>query len=466
MGRTCVALMPVPIEDSSSAFPPTEPVPVIRGLAPWSQGFSSLRVHNFRIFTFSNIIAMSGTWMQRIAQDWLVLTLSHSVAAVGITVAMQFTPMLLFGLYGGLIVDRYSKRMLLMITQSVIGGLAALLAILALTHIVQVWHIWAIAFGVGLVVVIDNPTRQVFASELVGPRNLRNAISINSSVFQLGGLIGPAAAGYLLDAVGAGWAFAINAATCVITVLTLAALRKSELVRITPMPRVKGQLKQGLAYVIRKPAIFWTIIMVAVLAVFALTTPVILAAYANDTFKVGASGYGLFNTLIAAGALTGALLSTRRTGVRLRTVMLMGGLWGALQAFGALMPNEFGLGATLVALGVANLLFITAANSLIQLSSNVGIRGRVMSLYVLVLLGGQAIGGPVMGWIVSTWGQRSGWSSPDWSPLWRRWPSVCTLLGATSCASGFRWVTETRWSPSSERHGRANLWSTARPHNN
>jgi MFS family permease len=383
-------------------------MPVITSRAPWSQTFSSLRVPNFRLFTISNILAMSGTWMQRIAQDWLVLTLSHSVTAVGITVAMQFTPMLLFGLHGGLIVDRYSKRMLLMITQGTIGLLAALLAILALTGTVQVWHIWAIAFLVGLVVVIDNPTRQVFANELVGPRNIRNAISINSSVFQLGGLIGPAVAGFLLDAVGAGWAFAINAVTCLITVLTLAALKKSKLIRITPVPRAKGQLRQGLAYVMRKPPIFWSIVLVAILSLFALTTPVILTAYANNVFRVGASGYGLFNTLIAAGAFTGAILSTRRKTVRLRTVMLMAALWGLLQALGAFMPNEFGFGVTLVALGVANLLFITAANSLVQMSSNIGIRGRVMSLYVLVLLGGQAIGGPMMGWVVSTFGPNVG----------------------------------------------------------
>jgi MFS family permease len=379
-------------------------MPVITGRTPWSQSFTSLRVPNFRLFTISNILAMSGTWMQRIAQDWLVLTLSHSVAAVGVTVAMQFTPMLLFGLYGGLIVDRYSKRMLLMLTQGTVGVLATVLAVLALTHSIQVWHVWAIAFVVGLVTVVDNPTRQVFVNELVGPRNLRNAISINSSVFQLGGLIGPAIAGILLTAVGAGWAFAINAVTCVVTVLTLAALKKSTLVRSTPMPREKGQLKQGLRYVVGKPTILWPIVMVAVLSVFALTTPVILAAYANDTFKVGAAGYGLFNTLIAAGALTGGLLSTRRTGVRLRTVVIMGALWGVLQALGSIMPNEIAFGVTLVALGVANLLFITAANSLVQMSSNVGIRGRVMSIYVLMLLGGQAIGGPIMGWIVSTFG--------------------------------------------------------------
>ncbi|HEX4057799.1 MAG TPA: MFS transporter [Galbitalea sp.] len=394
--------------DSSSAYPPTEPIQVITGRQPWKQSFTALQVPNYRLFTVSNILAMSGTWMQRIAQDWLVLTLSHSVTAVGITVAMQFTPMLLFGLYGGLIVDRYSKRMLLMMTQGTIGLLSALLAILALTHTVQVWHIWAIAFVVGLVVVVDNPTRQVFVSELVGPRKLRNAISINSSVFQLGGLIGPAVAGFLLDAVGAGWAFAINAGACGVTVLTLSALKKSNLYRNAPLPRAKGQLKQGLAYAVRKPSIFWTIVVLTLLSVFALTTPVILTAYANDVFKVGASGYGLFNTLIAAGAFAGAILSTRRRSVRLRTVLFTGIAWGLLQALGALMTNEIGFACTLVALGLACLLFITAANSLVQMSSNIGIRGRVMSLYVLVQLGGQAIGGPIMGAIVSSWGPAIG----------------------------------------------------------
>ncbi|NYJ30331.1 MFS family permease [Galbitalea soli] len=390
------------------ASPPTEPMPVITGRIPWSESLSSLRVHNFRLFTLSNIVAMSGTWMQRIAQDWLVLQLSGSVAAVGVTVAMQFTPMLLFGLYGGLIVDRYSKRMLLMMTQSIAGVLATLLAVLALTGTVQVWHVYAIAFVVGLVTVVDNPTRQVFVNELVGPRNLRNAISVNSSVFQLGGLIGPAIAGALLVAVGAGWAFAINAATCALTVATLGMLRTASLVRSAAVPRSKGQLRQGLAYALRKPTILWSVVMVAVLSVFALSMPVILAAYANDVFGVGAAGYGLFNTLVAAGAFTGAVLSTRRTRVRLRTVVAMGGLWGALQAVAGLMPGEGGFAVTLVALGVANLLFITAANSLVQMSSNLGIRGRVMSLYVLVLLGGQAIGGPLMGWIVERWGPHIG----------------------------------------------------------
>ena len=390
---------------------------VQNGKAPWSQTLSSLRVPNFRLFTISNIVAMSGTWMQRIAQDWLVLQLSGSVTAVGITIALQFAPMLMFGLYGGVIVDRYSKRMLLMLTQGAVGVMSLLLAALALTGVVQVWHVFVIAFVVGLVTVIDNPTRQVFVNELVGPRNLRNAISVNSSVFQLGGLIGPAIAGVLLVAVGAGWAFGINAASCVVTVVTLSRLRTSALVRSAPMPRSKGQLREGLAYAVHKPAILWSVVMVAVLSVFALTMPVILASFANDVYNIGAAGYGLFNSLVAAGALTGAILSTRRSGVRLRTVIVAGGAWGLLQAVAAFTVNELSFGVVLVLLGVANLLFITAANSLVQLSSNIGIRGRVMSLYVLVLLGGQAIGGPIMGWVVENYGPHVGMAISGVVPL-------------------------------------------------
>ena len=194
---------------------------------------------------------MSGTWMQRIAQDWLVLTLSHSVAASASQLPCSSRRCCSSALRG-LIVDRYSKRMLLMLTQGASGVLATLLAVLALTHTIEVWHVWAIAFVVGLVTVVDNPTRQVFVNELVGPRNLRNAISINSSVFQLGGLIGPAIAGILLTAVGAGWAFAINAGDLRRDVLTLAASRNPSSFAAPQRPRQKGQLQQGLAYVLPK----------------------------------------------------------------------------------------------------------------------------------------------------------------------------------------------------------------------
>jgi len=184
-------------------------------------------VRNFRLFAGTNLVAMTAAWMQRIAQDWLVLELSGSVAAVGITVAMQFTPMLVFGLLGGVLVDRYSKRALMMITQGMFALLSILLAVLTLVGVVEVWHIFLIAFLTGLVTVIDNPARQVFVNELVGPANLRNAISINSSIFQLGGMIGPALSGVLMLGVGAGWSFALNGVACLAVVFTLSRIRKS-----------------------------------------------------------------------------------------------------------------------------------------------------------------------------------------------------------------------------------------------
>jgi MFS family permease len=389
---------------NSTAAPPTGPMPVLSTRPPWRETFISLRVPNYRKFAASNLIANTAVWMQRIAMDWLVLQLSGSVAAVGVTVFMQFTPMLVFGLYGGVIADRYSKQKLLIITQSTAALLAAILAVLTLTGLTEVWHVYVISFALGLVTVVDNPARQVFVNELVGPHYLRNAISLNSSIFQLGGLMGPAVGGILITAVGGGWSFAINSVACLAVVAAVASLRRSELHSSPAAPRGKGQLAEGMRYVRHKPVIFWTVVMVAVLAVFAFNMPVLLAAYANNVFDVGAQGYGLFNSLVAGGALVGALASTRRTSIRLSMVVGTAAALGIVQALAAFAPNEFAFAILLVGIGVTNLLFITGANSLVQMSSNVQIRGRVISLYILVLLGGQALGGPLMGWIVESFG--------------------------------------------------------------
>jgi MFS family permease len=388
--------------------PPTEPITVLASPPPWKHTLIALSVRNYRVFAVSNIVAMTAVWMQRVAQDWLVLQLSGSVTAVGVTVALQFAPALLFGLLGGVIVDRYSKRTLLMITQSISVLTSVTLCVLALTGTVQVWHIYLVAVVLGFVTVVDNPARQVFAGELVGPRYLRNAISLNSSMFQLGGIIGPAISGVLLVAVGAGWSFGINALACVFTVVNLARLRKSELFVAPAAPRSKGQLREGVRYVRSKPAILWTIVTLAILAVFGQNLPVILTAYANNVFDVGAGGYGLFNTLVAVGALAGALLSTRRRTVRLRTVVIAAAAYGILQALCGLMPSEYLFGSALVLVGFGWLLFVTCANALVQMSSNVAVRGRVMALYVLVLLGGQSVGGPLMGWVVESFGPHVG----------------------------------------------------------
>ncbi len=395
----------------------TAPVPVLKRRPPWRETFSSLTVPNYRLYAGAQVIATTALGMQRVAQDWLVLQLSGSVAAVGVTVAMQFTPMLVFGLLGGVIADRYPKRMLLMLTQSAAALLAAVLAVLILTDTVQVWQIWALAFLGGFVTVVDNPARQVFVNEIVGPRLLRNAISLNSSTFQLGALIGPAVGGLAISAVGSGWAFAINSGACLLVVGALGMMNPKKLLPTPVTPRGKGQLAEGLHYAARKPAILFTIIALGAVAMFAYTMPVLLAAYANDVYKVGSAGYGLFNSLVAVGALTGAVLSTRRLGVRLRLVIGGAAILGIVQASAALSPDIVVFAVLMALSGAASLLFLTSANSLVQMSTNLGIRGRVMALYILVQLGGQAVGGPVMGWTVERFGPAWGLAVSGLVPL-------------------------------------------------
>lgn len=377
-------------------------------IRPAFSGFAPLSIPNFRRFAGSNVLAMSATWMQRVAQDWLVLQITHSVVAVGITTAMQFAPMLLFGLHGGVLVDRFDKRRLLMCTQTLVGAVSLALAVLSLSGVITVHMVWAAAFLIGCATVVDNPARQVFVNELVGRTHLKNAISMNAAVFQLGGLIGPAVAGILIGAVGGGWAFVINAVACSVTVLMLTRLDGDQLVPVPAPVRRPHALREGVAFVARTPAIRYSIVMLAFLAVFTLTMPVLLAAFATQVFHLGASGYGLFNSLTAMGAVVGALLSTRRTVLRLRTVVLCGTVWAAVLAAASVMPTVATFGVALVACGIGSQFFFQAGNPLVQLSTGPEVRGRVMAVWVLVVLGGQGIGGPLMGAIVDAVGARGG----------------------------------------------------------
>ncbi len=389
-----------PVIDAAGSAPPdnqTQPIPVVAERLPWKHTFISLKVPNFRIFAAGHFIAVIAIWMQRIAQDWLVLQLSGSVTAVGITVALQFLPSLLLGPWGGMIADRFAKRKILILCQSVAAVLAATLATLALTGVIMVWHVYGIALVLGLVTVLDQPARQVFVNELVGPTYLRNAISVNSTTFQLGGLIGPAIAGLLLTAVGAGWAFAANALACCSTVVMLLVLRKDQLFVSAPTPKSKGMLREGLRYALSKPTIYWPWLMAGFVSVFAMSLPVILAAFADHVFQVGAGGYGVLNALVALGALSGAVASTRRRQLRLRSVVFCAGMYGLMLCLAALAPSMVSFGAVMVLSGFWCLMFLTGCNQLVQVSSNLGIRGRVMSLYIMVQIGGQALGGPMLG---------------------------------------------------------------------
>jgi MFS family permease len=257
------------------------------------------------------------------------------------------------------------------------------------------------------VFVVESPARVVLVSEMVEPRLLQNAISLNASVFHFGGFIGPAVAGVIIAIAGSGWAIGVNALAALVVVITLATLRSDELRIIPVQPRQSGQIRQALRYARSKPTIFWPMVMLSFVAVFGMSLPVILTGMANEVYETGSTGYGLYTSLVAIGALTGALLSTRLRTLRLRTIILTAIVYGTLQAFAGLAPFAGMFLALLVGIGIARLVYAIMADSLVQLSCNPGIRGRVMSFYVIIMVGGQAVGGPLMGGLAELLGPQT-----------------------------------------------------------
>lgn len=370
--------------------------------------FAALRVRNYRIYLAGNSIAGTGTWMQSVAQDWLVHELTGSAAAVGITMACQFLPVLLLGMHGGMIADRYPSRTILMVTQGVNGTLSAVLAVLTITGAVHPVHIYLLALAFGLVFVVDNPARQVFVNEVVPARYLRNAIALSAAVLQATRLVGPGVAGVLIGTAGTGWAFAANALCYVGPTIGLARMRSAELLPAPTVHRAPGQLRSALGHVAARPHVAWTIGLVAVMGTFGLNFPVVLTAMAGTTFHGDAGLYGLFNIVLAAGSVAGALVAGARLHTRLRLLITLAGAFGLAQAAAAFAP---GIGAFLVALavmGAANLAFQALANSSVQMGVDPAFRSRVMGLYLLALTGGSPLGAPLVGWITAHAGPRIG----------------------------------------------------------
>ena len=366
--------------------------------------FAALAVRNYRLFFIGQGISNTGTWMQRIAQDWLVLQITNSPLAVGVTTALQFLPMLLLGLWGGLIADRYPKRRLLLMTQIAMGLLATTLAVLTLSGSIQVWQVYVIAFALGLATVVDNPARQTFVNEMVPHELVRNAVSLNSGNFQLARMTGPAIAGVLISAVGSGWAFGINAVTYLAVIAGLLMMRTSELV---PQPMKKpgpGQIREGLRYVRSQPQLLWPIILVFFIGTFGYNWAIILSAYTRNVFASGADVYGLLNTAIAGGSVVGALLAARRTTGRLWVLFATAIGVGVLLVLVGLTPWFWPFVALLVATGLVSVTFNTLGNSTVQLGSDPALRGRVMSLYMLVFMGGTPLGSIVVGAVTEKWG--------------------------------------------------------------
>jgi MFS family permease len=370
--------------------------------------FRSLKVRNFRRFASANLVSLTGTWMQRIGQDWLVLQLSDdSGVALGLITALQFGPSLFLSMYAGVLADRYAKRRMLVITQALMGVLALVLGILVVTGAVELWHVFALAAGLGAVAAVDAPIRQAFVSEMVGPELLANAVGLNSSIFNGARLVGPALAGLLIGASSGntGPAFFVNAASFAFTIAALASLRADELRPSPPVARASGQLRAGLAYTWAHPDLMLAMVLAFVMGTFAFNYQVTIALMAREVFGVGAEAFGLLSTCFAVGSLAGALLSTRRS-VRPRQSFLVisAVVFGLLTVVAGLMPNYVSFAVLLIPTGAAALVFSVANNSFIQLGVDPQMRGRVLALYFMCFLGGTPVGAPLIGWISERFG--------------------------------------------------------------
>ncbi|BDZ42672.1 MFS transporter [Paraoerskovia sediminicola] len=375
-----------------------------------SSTFASLRYPNYRIWFGAALVANIGTWMQRVAQDWLVLTVltDNSGVAVGITTGLQFLPVLLLSPWAGLLADRVPRRRLLMITQGSMGLLAGGLGALVLLGHAELWHAYLFAFLLGCVAAIDNPVRQTFVAEMVPAEKLSNAVGLNSASFNAARLIGPGVAGLLIAAIGTGWVFVFNGISFGATIAALAFMRTDSL---RPMPsagRSRGQIREGIAYVKGRSDIVVIMVVVGIVSSLGLNFQLTAALMATTEFDKGPGEYGVLGSILAIGSLAGALMAARRDRPRVRLVIGSALAFGVASGVMALMPTYWTYAAMSIVVGFCSLTMLTSANSTIQMSTSPEVRGRVMSLYMIVLLGANPVGSPLVGWIGEVFGAR--WS--------------------------------------------------------
>jgi MFS family permease len=364
-------------------------------------------VRNFRLFVYGHLVSSTGTWMQQVGQDWLVLRLTDAPLPLGITLALQFSPMLVLGAWAGLVADRVDKRRLLLAANAAMAALALVLGVLTATGTVRLWMVYALALLLGCVTAFDMPARQAFVSEMVGPDRVANAVGLNSASFNTARVVGPAVAGVLIAAVGIAPAFFLNAASYLAMIGGLLAMDPDRLYQRAVVERGRGQIRAGLRYVWATPVLRSTIVLVAVVGMLGLNYRVALPLLARFTFDGGPGAYGALAAIMAAGSVAGALAVARRG--RPTRLLLVGSVaaFGLLSFAAAVAPTLLVEAAVLFPIGVASLAFIATANSTVQLASDPEMRGRVMSLFGLVLLGSSLPSGLLSGWMAGQFGPRS-----------------------------------------------------------
>ncbi len=377
-----------------------------------STTFSSLSNANYRRYAAGGVVSNVGTWMQRVAQDWMVLQLTgNSGAAIGITTGLQFLPFLLLSPFAGLIADRIPKRRLLQLTNLGMAVPALLLGLLAVTGNAEIWHVYVLALMLGIASAFDAPARQSFVSEIVDKDDLTNAVGLNSASFNAARIVGPALAGLLIAVLGGGvvatgYVILINAVSYIAPITMLRRLDESELHSPQLVVREPGQIRAGVAYVRGRPDLMLMLSIVFFTGTFGLNFQMTSALMATQVFDKGPTEYGLLGTFMAVGSLTGSLIAARRERVRQRLVIGAALAFGTIEMVSGLMPSYTWFALMTPLLGITALTMITSANAFVQLSTDAGMRGRVMALYMMIFIGGTPLGAPLIGWIGEQYGAR------------------------------------------------------------
>ncbi len=360
--------------------------------------FDSFAVHNFRLYFIGQGISLSGTWMQTIAMSWLVLELTHSGTKLGLVMAAQFLPILLFGVWGGVIADRFNKRRILYFTQTVFGILALILGLLIVSHRIELWMVYVIAAGMGINAVVDTPARQTFVVEMVGPDKLRNAISLNSTIVNLARIIGPSFAAIIIATLGVGDCFLLNAATFIAVLAALAAMRKNELY---PTPQATkdnaGGVIEGLKYVWHEPKLRSTLLMMLIIGTFTYEFPVIMPLFATISLHGNATTYSAISSVMGIGAVFGGLYTAGKRSIEQKHLVTVAILFGLTMIFVSVMPSLTTALLFIIVMGTMSIVFIALGNTTLQLTSRPEMRGRVMSLWSIAFQGTTPIGGPIIG---------------------------------------------------------------------
>ncbi len=369
--------------------------------------FGSLDTYNYRLYFGGNLVSYVGSWMQTMAEAWLVLSLTGSGVAVGATFACRFLPVLLFGLWGGVIADRFDRRKVLLVTQTLAAVLAVVLWLIVLTGVVHVWMVFALAIALGFVTVVDEPARHAFVEEMVGRNRLPNAIALNSAVNNSARITGPAIAGVIIASAGTSWVFFVNAVSFFAVVASLVAMRRGEL---TPLHRTTGRphIREGLALAWATKEIRSTILLVAVVGTLVYNFPTFLTLLARNTFDGDAGLAGFLMAVLGVGTVIGALGAALRARPTRATVVAGAALLGIALVTAAVMPTRATVVLALVPVGALATFFGSTANAHMQVSSPAHVRGRIMSIYMLLTLGSTVVGGPFVGWVCQQWNPRAG----------------------------------------------------------